>query len=78
MNWHEYENMVVEIDYINHTGERRKRKIEIIENSLYFGTTQWHPEPQFLFKACDCELLSFVPTIKDFAMAGVKGIRILD
>lgn len=39
--------------YTNHRGERAVRRL--ITERLYFGTSPWHPEPQWLLDAWDCE-----------------------
>lgn len=43
----------VMIDYTNHAGVRAIREIAPIERPLLFGSTQWHPEPQWLLEAFD-------------------------
>ena len=39
------------IDYTNHAGVRAMR--EIVPHALRFGSTEWHPEPQWLLDAHD-------------------------
>lgn len=41
------------IDYTNHRGERRIR--QIVPLGAYFGTSPWHPNPQWLVEARDVE-----------------------
>jgi hypothetical protein len=43
----------VELVYRNWRGEVRPRKIRPL--GAYFGSTQWHPEPQWLLNAVDLE-----------------------
>jgi predicted DNA-binding transcriptional regulator YafY len=44
---------IVIIDYTNHRGERRERRI--IPKSLRYGSTEWHPDSQWLLEAVDVE-----------------------
>lgn len=53
---------LVWIDYTNHKGERRERLI--LPQKLYWGSSQWHPEPQWLLAALDVEKKAR----RDFAM----------
>lgn len=41
----------VEFDYVNHRGERGRRRA--ILTGLRFGSTAWHPEPQWLLDGID-------------------------
>lgn len=41
----------VVIDYTNYNGERARRAIEPAR--IVFGSTPWHPEPQWLLEAFD-------------------------
>lgn len=43
----------IEIIYTNHRGITDKRTI--IPGMMWFGSTEWHPEPQWLIKAWDVE-----------------------
>ena len=43
----------VTIDYTNYRGERGIRRI--VPQQIEFGSNEWHPEPQWLLKAWDCE-----------------------
>lgn len=52
------------VTYTNWKGETRSRKI--IPYELWHGSTQWHPEPQWLVSALDCE----DGVRKDFALSG--------
>ena len=45
--------MIRFIDYTNHKGERRWRKIQIL--NVFFGHDQWHKENQILIQAIDLE-----------------------
>lgn len=47
------QKQLVEIDYTNWKGERQRRKI--LPLNIYFGSTSYHPEPQWLLSAVDVE-----------------------
>jgi len=55
------------IDYTNYRGERRKRVI--IPHGLIFGSTDWHPKPQWLLSAEDVEK----EEIRHFAMKDIHS-----
>lgn len=57
---------VIEIDYTNHRGERRKRLIVPV-GSIRFGSNAFHPKPQCLLRAWDMEKQAW----RDFAMADI-------
>lgn len=44
---------VIEILYTNYRGETGRRKV--IPSSLRYGSTEYHPEPQWLMDAFDIE-----------------------
>ena len=52
----------VVIDYTNYRGERSERLI--LPRRIWFGTTEWHAEPQWLLEAIDLAKDSK----RDFAM----------
>ena len=56
---------VVEVDYTNWRGERRKRKI--IPLAIEFTSNEWHATPQWLLLAIDMETTGE----KTFAMSGI-------
>lgn len=60
---------VVTIDYTNHRGERAMRHIR--PGRIFYGKTEWHPEPQWLLKAWDFDKAA----IRDFAMSSIHGWR---
>lgn len=41
----------VVVDYTNHRGERDKRTVR--PQNLWFGSTEWHEEPQWLLDCWD-------------------------
>jgi hypothetical protein len=43
----------VTIEYTNWRGEKGMRKI--LPEKIYFGSTEWHKEPQWLLRALDLE-----------------------
>jgi hypothetical protein len=45
--------MDIHIDYTNYRGERAIRLVRPIEGGIYVGTTEHHPEPQWLMRAVD-------------------------
>lgn len=47
------QKQVVEILYTNYRGETSRRKI--LPEKIWFGSTDWHPEPQWLIDAHDIE-----------------------
>lgn len=53
------------IDYTNHRGERRWRHIE--PRRIYWGSTEWHQQPQWLMHAFDVEKVHD----RDFALSGI-------
>ncbi len=61
----EENGVLLEVTYKNWRGEVSSRKI--VPKALWFGTTEWHPHPQWLLNAFDVEkqaLRSFA--MKDF------------
>lgn len=60
------EKLIVTFTYTNHRGETAQRRI--VPGDLYFGSTEFHPERQWLLKAFDMDKL----TIRDFAMKDIK------
>jgi hypothetical protein len=55
------------IDYTNWRGERRVR--DILPLRIFFGSNEWHKEPQWLLEAVDPE----DGKTKTFAFAGIHG-----
>jgi predicted DNA-binding transcriptional regulator YafY len=43
----------VTIDYTNWQGERATRRI--LPSHIYWGSNQWHPQPQWLMSAYDLD-----------------------
>jgi predicted DNA-binding transcriptional regulator YafY len=56
------EERQVTIRYTNHRGEYGERRILPIK--IWFGTSPWHPEPQWLLKAIDIKKDDY----RDFAL----------
>jgi hypothetical protein len=57
----------ITIDYTNWRGERRVR--EIVPLRIFFGSNEWHKEPQWLLEANDPE----DGETKTFALTGIHG-----
>lgn len=55
------------IDYTNHRGERALRPIEPMR--IVFGSTPWHPDPQWLLEAWDITKNA----LRSFALTGMPG-----
>ena len=56
----------VSILYTNWKGETRTRRIK--PQSIYWGSTEYHTEPQWLLDALDCEKQEF----RQFAMKDIR------
>lgn len=52
----------VTVEYVNYRGERAERRIVPVR--IWFGSTTWHPEPQWLLEAYDIDK----DTYRSFAM----------
>ncbi len=57
----------VAFDYVNWRGERARRVVEPVQ--LWFGATEYHPEPQWLLKARDVEK----GAMRDFALKDIDA-----
>ncbi len=53
--------------YLNYKGETAVRTI--LPHRVWFGSTQWHPEPQWFLKAWDMDK----GEDRDFAMKDIKA-----
>ncbi|RYY73303.1 MAG: hypothetical protein EOO52_18015 [Gammaproteobacteria bacterium] len=60
------QDKIVNIIYTNYRGETGLRKI--IPEKIWFGSTEWHPEPQWLLDAVDTEKNA----IRNFAMKDIQ------
>lgn len=56
---------LVEIEYTNYRGERGRRVIDPLR--IYFGSTEWHIEKQWLLRARDVAKNE----MRDFAMKDI-------
>ena len=61
------DKQTVEIEYTNYRGEFSKRKIQPKE--IWFGSTEWHVEGQWLLKAYDLGK----EADRDFALKDIKA-----
>lgn len=58
---------IATFDYKNHRGERSRRTVRPIR--IWFASTAWHPEPQWLLEAFDLDKMA----TRDFAMASIAN-----
>ena len=58
---------IANIVYTNWRGETAQRMI--IPESIYFGSTEWHPELQWLLRALDVEKQA----MRDFAIKDISS-----
>ncbi len=64
---------VLVIVYTNYRGEQAERRV--IPARIWFGSTDWHPEPQWLLEAFDLDRgaeRSFA--MRDIAIMGAVGV----
>ena len=57
---------IIEIDYVNWRGQRSTRTIKPLR--LVWGSNEWHPTPQWLVEAIDCEK----GDVRGFALKGIR------
>lgn len=60
-------NQIVSIVYTNYRGETSVRRI--IPKRVWFGSTEWHPEEQWLLDAIDVEK----EVERSFAMKDIRS-----
>lgn len=58
---------LVQFNYKNHRGKVEVRHVLPIR--IWFGSTAWHPEPQWLMEAFDLDKQG----TRDFALCGILG-----
>lgn len=58
---------IITFRYRNHKGEQAVRMVRPIR--LWFGSTAWHPDPQWMMEAFDLEKME----TRDFALTGILG-----
>lgn len=58
-----------ECDYVNYKGERSHRRIS--PRSIRFGTSHYHPEPQWLMAAADLDK----GALREFAMKDMTNVK---
>jgi predicted DNA-binding transcriptional regulator YafY len=56
----------VTVLYTNHRNETARRRIQPLR--IWFGSTEWHPEPQWLMSATDLDK----GAVRDFAMQDIR------
>ena len=59
----------VELDYTNWKGERRWRRV--LPRELWYGVTNYHPEPQWFIRGVDLEKSA----VRDFALRDIHGTK---
>jgi hypothetical protein len=62
------DDLLVEFYYRNHEGKQSYRRV--LPMVIWYGTTQWHPEPQWFLKARADDRDG---QERDFAMSGILG-----
>ncbi|MCM3387261.1 hypothetical protein M3649_03830 [Ureibacillus chungkukjangi] len=62
----------IEFDYVNWRGEKGHRRTEV--NMLYFGSTEYHPEEQWLLDGFDLDKSDF----RTFAMKDMSNVKIIE
>jgi predicted DNA-binding transcriptional regulator YafY len=58
--------------YVNHAGKAAEHRVVPVK--LWFGSTAWHPYPQWLLEAVDVDK----GALRDFAMSNVSNWRPAD
>lgn len=62
----------VEFTYTNWRGETAKRRA--VFKHLFYGTTEWHSEPQWFVEATDLGRPSDMPKTRQFALRDMKDV----
>lgn len=57
-----------EARYTNWRGQTAVRRLQAI--NLWFGVTEWHPEPQWLLRAADLDR----EAVRDFALKDMEPV----
>lgn len=60
------ENTEIKIVYTNYKGETALRRI--VPKTIFFGSNEWHKEPQWLLEAFDAEK----EAIRTFALKDIR------
>lgn len=63
----DYDATLTSFQYVNHRGEVAYRLVRPIR--IWFGSTVWHPEPQWFLEGFDLERME----TRDYAMASMVG-----
>ncbi len=58
---------IAQFEYVNHRGEQATRTVRPIR--IWFGSTCYHPEPQWLLECFDLDKMS----TRDYAMSGMAS-----
>lgn len=59
----------MKVHYKNHRGEEAEREI-FVNGSPYWGSTEWHPEPQWFIQVWDYDRKAY----RDFAMKDMRPV----
>lgn len=62
-------NAKISFSYVNYRGHKEDRIVMVDE--IYWGSTEWHPEPQWLMTALDYSRNA----IRDFAMKDMSNVK---
>lgn len=66
------EDNLIEFDYVNWKGEYSPRTV--IVDSFFYGSNDWHIEPQWLMKAWDLQKEDF----RVFAMKDMSNVFLIE
>ena len=61
----------VEFDYVNWKGEKSKRRARLL--SFFYGSNEYHPEPQWLYSAYDLDKKK----PRTFALKDMSNVRVI-
>lgn len=64
---HVAQEQVVAFEYINHQGHMARRRV--LPERIWFGSTDWHREPQWLLEGFDCDRQA----VRCFAMRDIRN-----
>lgn len=63
------DSKVIVMTYTNYRGERSERRV--VPERIWFGSTDWHPGPQWLMDAFDLDR----EAMRSFAMTDIHKIE---
>lgn len=62
-------DQIVSFRYTNHSGVSAMRRV--VPERIWFGSTDWHTDPQWLLEAFDCDRQA----LRCFAMRDIDGFN---